>query len=325
MTAEIKLMTEKRMNKNQIKNLIKIIGKILMILSVIFIIIKIKDLGFDISVVDNIPAFIGVSIAALALNMLSTVIMALVWGNWISFFSGTKVNNSNVITIYGKSSIGKYLPGNVMHYVERNLFAAEYGLSQDKIAFSSVMEIIGQVISAALISVLLLPQSFRQKVLEVLGDNSKTLLLIGGLGIAVSAVIVLILAFKKIKIKNLLSGYKAGTFAKTLVVNLSGSIVYLILNGCGMLALWGYCSASLPDIESIRLIVSSYAAAWVCGFVIPGAPGGIGIREAVLSILLDDMTGGVLMFLIVVHRLITVIGDFAIYFIVSFLPARREE
>ena len=313
------------MNKNHFKNLIKIIGRILMILSVIFIVIKIKDLGFDISVVDNIPAFAGISALALVLNMISTVIMALVWGKWISFFSSTKVNRSDVVTIYGKSSIGKYLPGNVMHYVERNLFAAEYGLSQDKIAFSSVMEIVGQVLSAVLISLILLPASFRQKVLAVVGENSKTLIIIATIGIAVLILLAVILAFRKVNIGKYLKEYKAGNFVTTLVVTLAGSVVYLIMNGCGILLLWIYCSGGVPDMENIRLIVSSYAAAWVCGFVIPGAPGGIGIREAVLSILLGDITGGVLMFLIIVHRLITIIGDFAIYFIVTFRPARRKD
>ena len=92
-----------------------------------------------------------------------------------------------------------------------------------------------------------------------------------------------------------------------------------------MVFLWTYCSGSVPGIENIRLIVSSYAAAWVCGFVIPGAPGGIGIREAVLSILLGDITGGILMFMIIVHRLITIIGDFTVYLIVSLRGVRRKD
>ena len=313
------------MKNKTLKKLVKTAGRILLVLSVFFVGYKIYNLGIDFSVVTDIPRFLFMAFLALVLNVLSTFIQALVWGRWISFFSGTRVNKANALTIYGKSSIGKYLPGNVMHYVERNLFAAEYGLSQDKIAFSSVMEIIGQVMAAVLISVILLPKSFMQEVLRVVGDNSKTLIILVIIGISVLIAAAVFTVIKKVNVAKYLKEYKASDFIVTLIVTLIGSVVYLIMNGCGMVFLWTYCSGSVPGIENIRLIVSSYAAAWVCGFVIPGAPGGIGIREAVLSILLGDITGGILMFMIIVHRLITIIGDFTVYLIVSLRGVRRKD
>ena len=67
----------------------------------------------------------------------------------------------------------------------------------------------------------------------------------------------------------------------------------------------------------------------ICGFVIPGASGGIGIREAILSVLLDGLASeSVIMFIIVAHRLITIIGDFTVYSIVvlvsSFYPKKKK-
>lgn len=54
--------------------------------------------------------------------------------------------------------------------------------------------------------------------------------------------------------------------------------------------------------------------AWVLGFIIPGAPGGIGVRETALTLLLTPVTGrDMIVVLSVLHRLVTVAGDFTSY------------
>jgi uncharacterized membrane protein YbhN (UPF0104 family) len=53
-----------------------------------------------------------------------------------------------------------------------------------------------------------------------------------------------------------------------------------------------------------------FALAWVLGFVVPGAPGGIGIREAVFVGLYSQVLGeGVVIGLALVLRIITSMGD----------------
>ena len=306
------------MNKETAKTFIKIVGRILMILSVIFVIIKISRLGFDPSVVDDIPAYIGMCFLALALNVISTVVLALAWGRWISFFSASKVNRMNVITIYGRSSIGKYLPGNVMHYVERNLFAAEYGLSQKKIAVSSVMEIGIQVLAAVVISLILLPESYVRKIFVALnGGYRSIIILIFVAGLICLAAVALVL-LHKVRVKEILRGYKLSAFFLTVVISIMLISASLLLNAFGITLVWTGLNASIYDPESLRLVISSYTAAWVCGFVIPGAPGGIGVREAILTLLLEEIVAGpILVFVIITHRLITIIGDFTVYAIVS--------
>ncbi len=306
------------MNKGKASIILKTAGKILMILSVVFVVFKIYKLGFDLSVVSNVPKFLGMSFFALQCNILSTFVLALAWGRWISFFSSSKVNNADVITIYGKSSIGKYLPGNVMHYVERNLFATEYGLSQKKIAISSIMEIGGQVISAIIISLILLPKSFVVKIIEILNGNYRNviiLIILIGLLICFIAFIFLI---KKVNVKEVLSGYKVTDFIMTFMLAVIGVSVALMLNAIGMALVWMSMKDSMPDLDGLRVVVSSYSAAWVCGFVIPGAPGGIGVREAILTLLLEGMIDGpILVFLIIAHRIVTIIGDFSVFAMVT--------
>lgn len=58
------------------------------------------------------------------------------------------------------------------------------------------------------------------------------------------------------------------------------------------------------------LFTSSFALAWVLGFLAPGAPAGLGVREGALAFLLagsvDDQR---VLTLILAMRIVTVMGD----------------
>lgn len=57
-----------------------------------------------------------------------------------------------------------------------------------------------------------------------------------------------------------------------------------------------------------------FALAWVLGFIIPGAPGGIGIREVILaSLYAQELGQGMAVGLSVVLRVITSLGDLATF------------
>jgi len=57
------------------------------------------------------------------------------------------------------------------------------------------------------------------------------------------------------------------------------------------------------------LLVDGFALAWVLGFIVPGAPGGIGIREVILAGLYAQELGqGIAIGLSVVLRVIPSLG-----------------
>lgn len=71
-------------------------------------------------------------------------------------------------------------------------------------------------------------------------------------------------------------------------------------------------------------LVAGYIIAWVLGFVVPGAPGGIGVREFVLTLLLGNVVGKELILtLSILHRLITIIGDFMAYVVRVFFSKKN--
>jgi hypothetical protein len=74
----------------------------------------------------------------------------------------------------------------------------------------------------------------------------------------------------------------------------------------GALALSLHALAS-PVGGVLLALVPGYALAWLCGYVVPGASAGIGVREAVLLLLLGEDSAA--LFVAVGMRVVTTLGD----------------
>jgi uncharacterized membrane protein YbhN (UPF0104 family) len=65
------------------------------------------------------------------------------------------------------------------------------------------------------------------------------------------------------------------------------------------------------SLEWLPVLVEAFALSWLAGFVAPGAPAGLGVREGVLVALLGPLLESALVLQIVVaFRLATLVGDF---------------
>jgi glycosyltransferase 2 family protein len=76
------------------------------------------------------------------------------------------------------------------------------------------------------------------------------------------------------------------------------------------------------SIARWQLITGSYAFAWGIGFVIPGAPAGLGVREAVLTgILSGVLPENSILVSAVLFRLVSTLGDI-LFFLQTILFSR---
>ena len=302
------------------KKYLKYIGNIVSILSIAFIIKAMWTLGFDFSAVTNWPVFILIVIVCVAIKTASVYVSASAWYGWLSFFSGVKDKYKEGVLVYAKANIGKYLPGNVMHYVERNLFADKLGISQKKLAASSLFEVLSLVGSALLIALLVSFSQLQEALLEIFGEGYVKIV-IGAIAIGLVCFMALCFLLRK-RLLVVLKEYTFSDFIKSLVCNMLLYGLSLVMLGVVMVILYCYMGGSF-QIKSAELIISGYIIAWVLGFIVPGAPGGIGVRELVVTLLLGSIVGqGMIVTLSITHRLITVIGDFCAYLIM--LVIRRE-
>ena len=292
---------------------IRLIGRILSVLSIGFVIYAVWKMGFDFSFVGNVPVFILVVLIGIGMKLLSLWLSSTAWAGWLSFFSRTPFKVQDARRVFIRANIGRYIPGNVMHFVQRNLFASGMGISQLQLAMSTVFEVMSYVSVAMCVALLTAGDSLQKVLAGYFGDR---LPMLGIAAACVAAAVVVALVILRKKIRTALEGHTAKELVQTLLKVMGLQLVTLTLLGAVMLMLVWYAKGSMT-FDMAGTVISTYIVAWVLGFIVPGASGGIGIREMALLLLLGPPLGkSLVLSLAVIHRLITIIGDFLGYLIV---------
>lgn len=308
------------------KRILKWMGNTLTVISLLFILRAVYRLGFDFSGITNYPLFFLVILFSVCIKVLTVFISGCVWGNWVSFFARRRCNPMDVLSVYTKANIGKYLPGNVMQYVERNLFADRMNVGQAQVAVSSILEALSLVFVAFIIALLSSMDRLSlavHSVSERLGPSFFPILLLL-LAVLFSASFIVMFIFRK-RILPVLQSYSLSAFLRCALINALGQGLVLFLLGALFSLLYVFMGGN-PEPSLLFLIIGGYVVSWVLGFVMPGAPGGIGVREYVIQLLIAPLIGAEITLTIsIIHRLITILGDFAAYLIGAlFLPRLKE-
>ena len=69
----------------------------------------------------------------------------------------------------------------------------------------------------------------------------------------------------------------------------------------------GASNASWP------VVVGAFGLAWIAGFLIPGAPAGLGVREALfVALIAPEVGAGAALACAILHRLVTAIADLVV-------------
>ncbi len=199
--------------------------------------------------------------------------------------------------------IGKYLPGNVAHYFGRAALAKQHKVSFTQSGLSTIVEF-GAALSAALLvafTATLLDHSIwvGAPIISILPAGMFWPLVILALATVTGAAI---FAFRRSpEIRELLS-------IAFWIAPIGWLIISFLLAGFSFYALAVAFSGawSIPIIPAIAI----YAIAWAAGFLIPGAPAGLGVREVILLALLTPIIGvAAAVLLSLFHRLLSAMVD----------------
>lgn len=307
-----------------LKKYAKMAGNVLSALSVIFVLSALFRTGFDWAAVTDWRMFLCVCILGVALKTFTVYLSGSAWCLWLELFSGKRCRRIEALRVYAKANIGKYLPGNVMHYVERNLFAKDLELTQKQIAAASMIEVATLVLAAFSIGIVTSYSNLRDALSAILEQQGMRIVFVvlAGAGVLFAAGILAVLFYRH-RMQNSMNRNAAKrmhleksqliNFAKVFGLSFAAYTVVLLLLGFILVLVYWYW-AGRPSVSSAAQMIAAYVTAWVLGFVVPGAPGGIGVRELVLTLLLAPVVGRErIVALGILHRLITVIGDFAAY------------
>lgn len=225
--------------------------------------------------------------AALALLAIvygaSNILLAIGWRNLLSHL-GAHTTINWTLNVYAVSQLAKYIPGNIFQFAGRQAMGVLAGIGNRLLIKSTVLELIFLVTCGFLHSFLLMNFIFKWT------NNTD------GLFIFFITATVALLILKKFGDKFL---FFAGVSYLSFLF-ISGVIFYFVfrLVGGGI------------DFSNSTIIIGAYVISWLAGLLTPGAPAGLGVREAALLYILDGISSPqTILLAVVIGRFVTATGD----------------
>lgn len=229
----------------------------------------------------------------LAVALLSWIWLLLA-SNGLRLGRGSKLD---IASSYLTSQFAKYLPGNVFQYVARHALGRRFGIGHGELAAAALVEA-GMLACAASILVIL----FGMPVLHALFP--KIPILSPGL-----AMILLLVIPALHYLPNYLPAAKwvPRYSIRTLTLALGGYLVFFLIFGGLFVGMLHWTSATTPAATQV---IGGSSAAWLIGFLIPGAPAGAGLREAALALATGaSKPSREVLSAIILFRFVTLLGD----------------
>ena len=141
-------------------------------------------------------------------------------------------------------------------------------------------------------------------------------MLVGAAGIVLAALLIVVLRMKfRDKFREYISRYSKA-FEKGRRGQLIGGISYYFANNVVSAAMYFICMALVVPEATVKeqiVLTGAFMFAWIVGFVTPGAPGGIGIREGVMIFVSGDRYSERIILFVLVMRISSVIADVAAF------------
>lgn len=309
------------------KKVLKYIGNILTIIALIFIIKKILGMEFDVAIFAK-PANWLILVTALLLYILNVMFICFPWVQLVEIFSSQKIPMKTAMIVYSKSNILKYVPGNVFQYVGRNELAVKMKVSHVDVACSTVIDTAISLFMAIILSVILM-HSYLKQLFSLFGKN---MIMTISIIIVLFLIIVFFLYFKfKDKFKLYLNKYVAALREnkKNVLKLLTCFLFYFIQNIVLSLLYMGlvvFIFEQEMDLINFANLIGAQIIANVIGFLTPGAPGGIGIRETVMTIIGGSfLDSDIILMSMVVYRMINVVADVLYFFVMKIVEKKTNK
>lgn len=281
----------------------RLLSLCLVLLALAFLLREVLAGGIDHLLAALAGLHVVVVLLAASIYGASLAILGYAWGRCAARLAGEGASCIGpALRIYALTTLAKYLPGNVFHYAGRQLAAVRCSWPQRAVAQATLYEIVLHVAVVGTMMLVLLPMV--ELPAEVTAGGRS--LLAGHDGVLLFAAL-LLLAVAAVAcrrpLRRMIEEIK-GALPSLLLLQTAFFVISLLMH------LWLASSMSLLTNGDIALFAVAFLAAWLAGFVVPGAPGGLGVREAVLVAFLSAYlpTADVLAFA-VASRLVTTLGE----------------
>jgi hypothetical protein len=281
------------MNKIKLKSLLTLFGKLLGVLGLVFVFYTLSQEYTLSSFTQQFILFIDVLPLLMLLNILSILIGIYAWQKMLQHYATSPLDYITAYYHFSKTEIAKYLPGNIFHFLGRQMLSSKIGISQAQMLkislLFSLLLLTGTILTSSIFAFLSL-------------EVANSILILMALATLISMGILFYL-YPTFPLKKKLSLNLSLAFSIALQGLMLGFIV-MVQNENLTLSLFFLC-------------VSIYTLSWLIGFATPGASGGLGVREgtfiAMVSYLSLDISNESIVFSILLVRLINILVDVLLY------------
>lgn len=286
-------------------------SKIIQILSLLIILLSLWFIGDKFWVHHNLiisSAFnfelITIIVICSIVYGLSEFLLSFAWRNLLILCGHKNISVNLCHKIYGKSQIAKYIPGNVFHVLGRHVLANQAGISHMALAGAAIYEILGLLSMSILISF----SGMAIFGLKNIYFSFFQIIIILTVTI-ITSVLISFSAPYFMKLKGIAFPYKR-KWEYVLNISKIYFFYFLFFLIAGLLLVF-----IVKIFIEINLFISAkiiviFSIAWLAGFIIPGAPGGIGVREVVIIFFISPIIGEAQSTVVAIAlRFITLLGD----------------
>ena len=235
---------------------------------------------------------------------LSEFLLSFAWRRLLKICGHKDISANICNEIYGKSQIAKYIPGNVFHVVGRHILGSQAGIKNTVLVGATIYEILGLISISVLIG-------FGGMIIFGLSNiyfSLYQIILILFSTIVITSLITALAPYL-MSLRGIILPYRG---IWDTIINISKIYVfYFIFFLIAGLLLVIIVNLFLDiNINLIAKLVVIFSISWLSGFIIPGAPGGIGVREAVIIFFITPIIGEAQSVAIAIAlRFVTLLGD----------------
>jgi len=288
-----------------------LLGQLLMLASFVLIIKKVIQYDIDFSILSSFWVYMGLLGASLCFAC--NIFLTSFYFRWLlRVLSGARVSLRLAVPIYCGTNLYKYLPGNIMHFVGRNRLAVEVKeLNHAHVALATILENIFLCLSALIIAA----ACTYNNLIDYIKMARIPPYAFAAAGGAAAVLCALAVIFRRHLRKLIHKGLSILTkFNYMAMIRLLGvTVLRLLALAATYLAVLALLGQPL-GLDLIIKIIGIFVLSWAIGFIVPGAPGGLGVREAILIMFLGNTLNQELLTVsAIVHRVTCIFGDLAAY------------
>ena len=292
-----------------------IISKGTFLLVLIFVLIYIKDTDFKalLEIQVNYWFISGVTLLILT----SRFIMPFAWQEIIYQFEGKKIDSIDLLYIYAKSWMGRYIPGKIVWVGGKISMSMDKGISKLTAVMASFIDSIFQIFSGFLIGLLSLVN------IKYITDNGVRPEMVFVL-IAISLIFITPTVFNKVT-GAVYSFTKKKRFEKqhhltwTTLIKSNGIIIFSKMIGALLLPMMVIAFGIEVSFLDFIYLMGVFSLSGAIGMAAFFAPAGLGVTEAVQIILLTPIIPKeYIISMVIIRRVVTIICD-VLFYIICFI------